>query len=88
MGQPGNTIQQWLPQGQPESWAPTHPQVRCLRAGGRGAGEMLPPLPYPPGGPGSSRTRPYPPSHSKVWGRGATSSASEGGSGAVTCPGM
>lgn len=53
-----------------------------------GAGEMLPSLTPSPGctrGQGCRGSKgagplPYPPSHSKVWGRGATSSVSEGGS--------
>lgn len=51
-------------------------QVRCCH-----------PSPHAPGEPGAGMQGkkgagplPYPPSHSKVWGRGATSSISEGGS--------
>lgn len=74
--------------GQPEAWVP-HAHLRCLSWGDNdGAGEMLPSLTPSPGctrGQGCRGSKgagplPYPPNHSKVWGRGATSSVSEGGS--------
>lgn len=64
--------------GRPEAWGP-HLYLRCLRVGGRGACEMLPPLtpcPLVNWGAGvqaqwGAGPLSYPPSHAEVWGRGA-----------------
>lgn len=75
------------PQGAARGLGP-HPHLRYLRVGGNRADEMLPSLTPPPDEPGGGGTEDRRrqalfltlPATPKVWGRGATSSVSEGGS--------